>query len=39
MRLATDVKDKNEVQNARPLLTLNLCYDECTDTGDEKLML
>jgi hypothetical protein len=39
MRFATDVEDKNEVQNTRPLLTLNLCYDERIDTGDETLML
>ena len=39
MWLSTDVKDKNEVQNIGPLLTLNLCYNECIDTCDEKLIL
>ena len=39
MWLATDVKDKNEVQNIGLLLTLNFCYNEHSDIGDEKLML
>jgi hypothetical protein len=39
MRLSIDVKDKNEVQNIGPLLTFNLCYNERTDTSNEKVIL
>jgi len=31
------LKNKNEIWNTKPLLTLNSSYNECTDIGDKNL--